>query len=264
MRKSTFWPCAMTIAGSDSGGGAGIQADLKTFAALKVHGTGAITCVTAQNPREVTGIEPISPALVRKQIETVFSAFPVKAVKTGMLFSEPIIRTVAATLKESGSKAFLICDPVMVSTSGKTLLKRDAISALQRLLFPLADLITPNIPEAEVLCARTIRNPEQLREAARMLHERHGCAVLAKGGHLKNSATAVDIFYDGEQELLLESPYIRGVSTHGTGCTYSAAICAFCASDNGLKSAVSRAKNFIGKAINGSIRSGKNWVLNSA
>ncbi|MGN6384765.1 MAG: bifunctional hydroxymethylpyrimidine kinase/phosphomethylpyrimidine kinase [Verrucomicrobiota bacterium] len=250
---------ALTIAGSDSGGGAGIQADLKTFAAFGVHGLSAITAVTAQNPGEVRNIQGIEPQVVKDQISAVIEAFKPSAIKTGMLFSAEITHEVARALESS--KAMLVIDPVMISTSGALLLKKNAIEALVKFL-PQASLLTPNLPEAEYLLKAKIRSHEAMRSAARELYQLHGAAILMKGGHLKGSS-AVDIFYDGKTELLLESPYIKSVSTHGTGCTYSAAITAGLALGLSLERAVIRAKTFITQAIAKSIRCNGRDVLNS-
>jgi hydroxymethylpyrimidine/phosphomethylpyrimidine kinase len=253
-------PIALTIAGSDSGGGAGVQADLKMFTALGVHGTSAITCLTAQNPRGVTGIEACSPKIVRQQIEAVFAELPPAAVKTGMLFSTEIIRTVAKFFR-SQRKAQLVVDPVMVATSGARLLKPSAIAALTGALFPLATLITPNLDETEVLLGRKPRTVEQMRAAAQVLWLRFGCAVLVKGGHLRGSRAAVDIFFDGQTELLLTAPFIRGLHLHGTGCTYSAAIAAHLALGCELPEAVTRAKESVTRAIANSRKIGAHTVL---
>ena len=260
MSKRSTLPIALTIAGSDSGGGAGIQADLKTFAALGVHGTTAITCLTAQNPRGVSGIQAATPQLVRQQIEAVIAELPPAACKTGMLFSKPIIRVVAETLTKAG-KVPLIVDPVMVATSGAALLKPSAVRALCDELLPLATLVTPNLDEAELLLGIKIRDEEDLRTAARLIVERFGCAALVKGGHLCGTREATDVFRDGKTELLLTAPYVRGVSTHGTGCTYSAAIAAHCAQGRRLSEAVRLAKQFITSAIAGSRRIGSHFVL---
>jgi hydroxymethylpyrimidine/phosphomethylpyrimidine kinase len=275
-------PVALTIAGSDSGGGAGVQADLKTFAALGVHGTSAIACLTAQNPRRVLAVEPCSPKMLRRQIEAVFEELPPAAVKTGMLFSPENIRIVAAFFKsqfrrdkfhESPTKkkrdswnSFLrnpplVVDPVMVSTSGARLLQPAAEKILREKLLPLATLVTPNLDEAEILAGRKISSPEDLRSAAREIHSRFGCAVLVKGGHLKNCREALDVFFDGETELLLSAPFVKGVSTHGTGCTYSAAICAALALGHDLPHAVQIGKHFITAAIADSCKIGKHFAL---
>jgi hydroxymethylpyrimidine/phosphomethylpyrimidine kinase len=274
MGKSKRVPVALTIAGSDSGGGAGIQADLKTFAALGVHGTSALTCITAQNPRQVLGIQACKPEIVRQQIEAVFAELRPAAVKTGMLYSAEIIRVVAEFFRTHGrtidgriifardaniilpsiilskhGSVPLVVDPVMMATSGARLLKKSAIDLLKKELLPLAALVTPNVDEAKILLGRDLKNIEDLRSAAKELHERFGCAALVKGGHLRGGKEAADIFYDGHNELLLTAPFIKGVSTHGTGCTYAAAITAYLALGHGLCVAVELAKEHITQAI---------------
>jgi hydroxymethylpyrimidine/phosphomethylpyrimidine kinase len=241
-------PVALTIAGSDSGGGAGIQADLKTFASLGVHGTSAITCITAQNPKGVLGIQACRTDIVRRQIQAVFAELPPAAVKTGMLYSAEIIRVVSDFFQR-GSRPPLVVDPVMVATSGACLLKPSAIARLMRDLLPLAAVVTPNLDEAEILVGEKLRSVADLRAAARELQKRYGCAALVKGGHLRGLKEAVDIFYDGRQELLLSAPFIRGVSTHGTGCTYSAAVAGCLARGCALPQAVRQAKEYITQAI---------------
>lgn len=261
MPKPKSIPVALTIAGSDSGGGAGIQADLKTFAALGVHGTSAVTCVTAQNPRRVLAIQACEPEIVRAQIEAVMEELPPAAVKTGMLYSAEIIQVVVEHFK--AHRIPLVVDPVMISTSGSRLLKPSAIKLLKSALLPLATLVTPNLDEAMILTGRKLKSPEDLRWAARQIHREFGCAALVKGGHLRNSKEAVDIFFDGANELLLSAPFVKGGHTHGTGCTYSAAITGFLARDYGLPEAVVKAKEFISQAIAQSQRAGKHSVLNS-
>ncbi len=254
-------PIALTVAGSDSGGGAGIQADLKTFAALGVHGTSAITCLTAQNPRGVRGVLATTPANLRQQIEAVFEELPPAAVKTGMLFSAKLIEVVVAHFQKR-RRPPLVVDPVMVATSGARLLEPAAMRALTKRLLPLATLVTPNLDEAQLLLDLPIRDEEDLRTAARRLHEEYGCAALVKGGHLRGAREAVDIFFDGEEELMLSAPFVRGVSTHGTGCTYSAAITALLARGCSLPEAVTQAKEFITGAIAESVHAGRHPVLN--
>jgi len=264
MIKRKQSPVALTIAGSDSGGGAGIQADLKTFAALGVHGASVIACLTAQNPRRVLAIETCSPGFLRQQIEAVFEEMPPAAVKTGMLFSAENLRVVAGFFgaRAARPRVPLIVDPVMVSTSGAVLLKPAAIKILKEKLLPLATLVTPNLHEAEILTGCKLASVEDLRTAAREIHTRFGCAALVKGGHLKNGREAVDIFFDGRTELLLSAPFIKGVRTHGTGCTYSAAIAGCLARGDNLAQAVKRAKEFVTQAIAGSYRVGKHFALN--
>ena len=255
-------PVALTIAGSDSGGGAGIQADLKTFASLGVHGTSAITCVTAQNPKGVLGIQACKPAIVRRQIEAVFAELRPAAVKTGMLYSAEIIRVVVDFFRH-GKRPPLVVDPVMVSTSGARLLKSSAIDLLKKELLPLATLVTPNLDEARIISGHDLKSVEDLRIAAKEIHRRFGCAALVKGGHLRRSKEAVDIFYDGQTELLLTAPFVKGVSTHGTGCTYSAAVTGFLALGWRLPDAVASAKEYITQAIAQHQAAAGHSVLNS-
>ncbi|HXP60315.1 MAG TPA: bifunctional hydroxymethylpyrimidine kinase/phosphomethylpyrimidine kinase [Dongiaceae bacterium] len=262
MSKRVQLPIALTVAGSDSGGGAGIQADLKTFASLGVHGASVITCVTAQNPRRVSAVQTCGAEMVRGQLEAVFDELPPRAVKTGMLYSAPVIRAVAAFLA-SRRGPVLVVDPVLVSTSGAPLLKANAVASLVEELLPLAGLVTPNRDEAELLTGLRLNSPQELRDAARALHERFGCAVLVKGGHLRRLREAVDVFYDGREELLLSAPFVRGIRTHGTGCVYSAAIAAYLARGLSLGRAVCRAKEYITQAIARSCVAAGHPVLNS-
>jgi hydroxymethylpyrimidine/phosphomethylpyrimidine kinase len=255
---------ALTVAGSDSGGGAGVQADLKTFAAFRVHGASAIACLTAQNPRRVLAVEPCLAKMLRQQIEAVFEELPPAAAKTGMLFSTENIQVVASFFRHSSFviRHFpLVVDPVMVSTSGTRLLQPAAVKILMDKLLPLATLITPNLDETEILVGQKVRSPEDLRAAARKIFARFGCAALVKGGHLKGCRDAMDIFFDGKTELLLTAPFIKGVSTHGTGCTYSSAVCAALARGHNLPRAVELGKNFITSAIAGSYRVGRHFAL---
>jgi len=254
-------PIALTIAGSDSGGGAGIQADLKTFASLGVHGTSAITCITAQNPRRVLGIQPCKPGIVRQQIEAVFAELRPGAVKTGMLYSGEIIRVVTRFFAR-GKRPPLVVDPVMISTSGARLLKPSAMALLKNALLPLATIVTPNLDEAEILVGRKLKSIEDLRQAAREIHQHFGCAALVKGGHLRGGTEAADIFYDGRDELLLTAPFIRNVSTHGTGCTYAAAIAAHLALGRRLPEAARLAKVHVTQAIATHRIAGRHAVLN--
>jgi hydroxymethylpyrimidine/phosphomethylpyrimidine kinase len=264
MSKRKTLPVALTIAGSDSGGGAGIQADLKTFAALGVHGASAIACLTAQNPKRVLAVETCSPKMLRQQIEAVFEELKPASVKTGMLFSAKNISVVVDFFKNSKLKTQnlkLIVDPMMISTSGAKLLEPAARKILTQKLLPLAALVTPNLSEAEILSGQKISDVEEMREAAKKIHARFGGAVLVKGGHLENSHEATDIFFDDETELLLSAPFVPGVHTHGTGCTYSAAICAALALGHNLPHAVEIGKNFITAAIANSYRVKKHFAL---
>jgi hydroxymethylpyrimidine/phosphomethylpyrimidine kinase len=251
--------CALTIAGSDSGGGAGVQADLKTFAALGVHGASVLTCLTAQHPRGVTGVHPVPAAFVTAQLDAVFAELPPAAAKTGMLFSAALIRAVAAAWRGRGTP--LVVDPVMVATSGARLLKPAALATLTAELLPRATLLTPNLDEAALLLGAPLRTLADLREAARALHRRFGAAVLAKGGHLDTRGEAVDVLFDGRREFILRAPRVRGVSTHGTGCTYAAAVTAGLARGRGLLAAVRAAKRHVTAALAGSRRVGRHDVL---
>ncbi len=261
MSKHRTIPVALTIAGSDSGGGAGLQADLKTFAALGVHGAAAVTCVTAQNPAGVRAIESCRPAMVRRQIEAVFDGLHPAAVKTGMLYSAEIIRAVARFFEKR--RTLLVVDPVMIATSGARLLKPEGVKILMRELLPLATLIMPNLDEASALLGKRLRTAEDLRMAARELYRRFGCAALVKGGHLRGVKQAVDFFYDGRTELMLTAPFVRGVKTHGTGCTYSAAVTAHLARGLALPDAVAKAKEHVTQTIAHSRTAAGNAILNN-
>ena len=229
--NSEFYPVAMTIAGSDSGGGAGVQADLRTFSAFGVFGTSAITAVTAQNPREVRGVEALPASCVGTQIQAVSASFAVRAVKTGMLHSKTIIAEVAEALREFA--ATLIVDPVMISGSGVKLLDADAVNALKTQILPVADWITPNIPEAEALIGRNVATIDDMESAAAEIAETYSAGCVLKGGHLPElDDEALDVVaYKGKIHHLV-SPTVEfsaGVAdtiTHGTGCTFSAAMAA--------------------------------------
>ncbi len=241
---------ALTVAGSDSGGGAGAQADLKTFRALGVFGTTAITCLTAQNPSRVSGVEAVSPRMVVQQMERVLEAFPVGAAKTGMLYHPQIIKAVARVFRRCKLRN-LVVDPVMVATSGARLLKPDAVDVLTTRLLPLALVVTPNRAEAEVLWGQPIRTQAEQHAAAEALARRFGVAFLVKGGHLLG---AVDVLSDGRE---FAATRVIGVKTHGTGCVLSAAIAANLALGHSLVDSVARAKRFVTDAIRNSIRVGR-------
>lgn len=240
-------PVALTIAGSDSSAGAGIQADLKTFSALGVYGLSAITCVVAETPGRVSTMEPVSPALVRDQIDVVLRSFPVAAIKTGLLFSAEIVTAIAAVLREHRARP-LVIDPVMVATSGDPLLQDNAIETYERELFPLAALLTPNLGEATRLTGRSITDLDGMYDAGRILAKKYGAPILLKGGHLSGEQ-AIDILFHGGNSIEFSAPFSRGVATHGTGCTYSAAITAGLAAGLALEEAVRRAKTFVSAAI---------------
>lgn len=238
---------ALTIAGSDSGGGAGIQADLKSFAACGVYGTSALTAITAQNTQGVTAAFELPPDLVRAQIMAVFNDFSVDAAKTGMLASTTIIEAVVDSLYQREFTR-LVVDPVMVTKSGDPLLRPDAITALREQLLPLALVVTPNIPEAEVLVNGAITTEEQRHEAARAIHAMGPRYVLVKGGHLVGDDCA-DLLYDGQEFSLFHAPRLHTTNTHGTGCTFSAAITARLAQGHDIPEAVRQAKTYVTGAI---------------
>ena len=237
---------ALTIAGSDSGGGAGIQADLKTFSALGVFGTSALTAITAQNTLGVTAVHEIPPEIVAAQIDAVLTDIGADAVKTGMIASSEIIRTVAAKVREHGIST-LVVDPVMVATSGDRLLREDAVEALRTELLPLATVVTPNLPEAAVLIGQEVTWLDGMRDAARAIVGLGATSVLVKGGHL--AGDAVDVFYDGSGFTELPARRIETTSTHGTGCTLASAIAALLAKGEPLESAISNAKVYVTAAI---------------
>jgi hydroxymethylpyrimidine/phosphomethylpyrimidine kinase len=236
----------MTIAGSDSGGGAGIQADLKTFQALGVYGASTLTAITAQNTVAVTAVHEIPTDVIAAQIDAVVSDIGVDAAKTGMLSSADIISTVADRVRH-WQLTKLVVDPVMVAKSGDRLLRSDAIDALMNELLPLAYVLTPNVPEAEVLVGRTLRTEQDFRAAAREIVAMGAHSVLMKGGHREGDAT--DLFFDGDEFVVLESERFDTPNTHGTGCTLSAAIAAGLASGNALHEAVRQAKRYVSEAI---------------
>ena len=246
---------ALTIAGSDSGGGAGIQADLLTFAAHGLHGTSAITAVTAQNSVEVTSYVALEPEMVAAQIDAVAGDMDVAAAKTGMLANRGIIAAVAAAVTRH-RLPFLVVDPVMVAKSGDRLLDPDAEQAYVERIFPLASILTPNLYETEALLGRPVRSLPAMREAARALHARGPRAVVIKGGHLEGEQ-AVDVFFDGREMAELTAPRVHTRHTHGTGCTYSAAMAARLALGDGLLEAVRAAKEYLTEAIRRSYAVGR-------
>ena len=254
-------PVTLTIAGSDNSGGAGIQADLKTFTRYGVYGTTAVTCVVAEHPGRVSRITAVEPSMVAEQIRLVFEAFPVAAAKTGMLFSSGIIRAVAQEMRRR-KKTKLVVDPVMVATSGAPLLKPEAERALARVLFPLAAVVTPNLDEAARLLGRKLKTPEGVRAAAVELAKKWKVPFLVKGGHLKLGTASDYLAWPNGKLRVFSSQRIRGVETHGTGCTYSAAICAGLARGLSLESAVAKAKSFISRAIRGHLKIGRYTPLN--
>ncbi len=251
-------PVALTIAGSDSGGGAGIQADLKTFAAHGVFGTTAITALTAQNTRGVHGVHPVPPAVVVAQIEAVLDDLPVTAVKTGMLATGDIVRAVAE-LAAAGRLPALVVDPVMVATSGDRLLDRAAVRTYVTELLPQAVVLTPNVREAEVLLDGVIRTLADQREAARALGALGPATVVVKGGHAVDDVPgeAVDLVWDGRTMRELRGPRIETRNDHGTGCTFAAATAAGLAAGRSVPEAVEAAKRYVAAAL----AAGAGWRL---
>jgi hydroxymethylpyrimidine/phosphomethylpyrimidine kinase len=246
-------PIALTIAGSDSSGGAGIQADLKSFAACGAYGASVITALTAQNTRGVRAVHPVPAVFVAAQLDAVFDDLDVTAVKIGMIADRDIIAAVAASLL-ARRPAHVVLDPVMVATSGDSLLAPDAVDALRRKLLPLADLITPNMPEAAALLDQAVaESEEEMAEQGRQMLA-FGCrAVLVKGGH-GSGPESVDLLVTADAVRRFASPRIETVNTHGTGCSLSAAIAAFLARGDDLGTAIERGKRFVSRAIETSHR----------
>jgi hydroxymethylpyrimidine/phosphomethylpyrimidine kinase len=245
--ESRTVPRALTIAGSDSGGGAGIQADLNTFGAFGVFGTTAITAVTVQNTLGVSSFEELSPSTVAAQIRAVAEDIGVDAAKTGMLASEPIVSAVADAVASTGIRA-LVVDPVSVSKHGHRLLAEDAVASLRERILPLATLATPNLPEAAVLAGIAVDGPDDMLRAGERLLELGAGAVLVKGGHLEG-AGADDLFVDATRREWLRGERLQTRNTHGTGCVLSAAITACLARGDGLLDAVRTGKGFVTEAI---------------
>jgi hydroxymethylpyrimidine/phosphomethylpyrimidine kinase len=257
-RNAGAVPVVLTVAGSDSGGGAGIQADLKTFEALGVFGVSAITCLTAQNPDGVRGIQASTPGMVESQIAAVCAGFPVRAVKTGMLYRARIVEAVARAVRKA-RLSNLVVDPVMVATSGARLLKDDAVAAVERALLPLAAVITPNLDEAAVLTGRSVRTRREMERAARTLGERYGAAVVVKGGHLRRGL--VNVLYANGRLACFTPERIHSAETHGTGCTFSAAVAARLACGDATESAVEAAGRFVAAALAGARPAGAHVPL---
>lgn len=245
---------ALTIAGSDSSGGAGIQADIKTMTANGVYAMSAITALTAQNTTGVQGIFEVPESFLSMQIDSIFTDIRPDAVKIGMVSSAGLIEVIAERLRFYEAENIVV-DPVMVATSGAKLLSDNAVDALKTLLLPLATVLTPNIPEAEVLSGKKILTQDDMEEAARSISEKYGCAVLCKGGHNINDAN--DLLFDGEEMHWFYGRRIDNPNTHGTGCTLSSAIAANLAKGRDLCSAVEQAKNYISGALSAMLDLGK-------
>ena len=245
---------ALTIAGSDSGGGAGIQADLKTFFAHGVYGTSVITAVTAQNTTGVYGVLEIDPSFVELQIKTVLKDIDIKSIKIGMLSSSKIIEHVANALKNKNDIP-IILDPVMVAKSGDPLLKPEAVQSLIKYLFPVAYLVTPNLHETSIITGINVVTVSDMQKAAKVIKSMGAKNVLIKGGHLEGDA--IDILYEGDEFIEFKSPRLSVIHTHGTGCTYSASIASNLAHRFDLKTAVSKSKKYITNAIKNAFPIGK-------
>ena len=245
---------ALTIAGSDSCGGAGIQADIKTMTANGVYAMSAITALTAQNTTGVTGIMEVTPEFLSLQLEAIFTDIYPDVVKTGMVSSGELIKTISATLKKYNARNIVV-DPVMVATSGAKLISDEAIEILKAELLPLATVITPNIPEAEVLSGMTIKNEEDMIAAAKAIYEKFNCNVLLKGGHQINDAN--DLLYRDGGYVWFKGKRIDNPNTHGTGCTLSSAIASNLAKGENLDDAVKHAKEYISGALAAMLDLGK-------
>ncbi len=252
-------PVVLTIAGSDNSAGAGAQADLKTMSALGVYGVTAITCVVAEVPGKVSAIQPVEPRIVAEQVRLLFEAFPIAAMKTGMLHSRAIIDAVCDTLAETfigvSSRPFLVVDPVMIATAGTPLLQPDGMSALRERLFPLASLVTPNLDETSALLGRPVQTAAEMEQAGAELVQTYGSPFLVKGGHLRGEARAVDLLFtlDGAVHRFA-APFVPDVATHGTGCTFSSAIASYVARGLALPEAVERAKLYVTRVLRKHLR----------
>ncbi len=244
--QQTHIPKSMTIAGSDSGGGAGIQADLKTFAAFGVYGTSVITAITAQNTNRVTGIQAVEVELITSQYEAVLEDIGTNSIKIGMLFNAQIVDAVAKMLKRN-NPGNIVLDPVMISKSGDNLLRSDCIDVLRSELIPLATVVTPNIPEGEELTGIKIVDKDSMIEAAKSIIEMGAQSVIMKGGHM--SGDPVDYFFDGQNSIELVSKRIDTKNTHGTGCTFSSAVAANLALGNDLEESTRIAQSYVYDSI---------------
>lgn len=244
----------LTIAGSDSSGGAGIQADLKTMTVNGVYAMSVITALTAQNTQGVTGILDVSPEFIREQMDAVFTDIYPDAIKIGMVSSPEIVEAIAGSLEKYGAKN-IVLDPVMVATSGAKLLKEEAMDSLIHRLIPLADVITPNIPEGEILAGMKIANEEDMKLAAEKISQKYDCAVLLKGGHSVNDANDL-LFRNGEFKWF-RAERINNPNTHGTGCTLSSAIAANLAKGSDIDQAIAKAKDYLTGALRAGLDLGK-------
>jgi hydroxymethylpyrimidine/phosphomethylpyrimidine kinase len=257
MTPASTWPAALTIAGSDSGGGAGIQADLRTFAFHRVHGTSALTCVTAQNTLGVSRVDALLPEAVVAQMQAVFGDIPIQGIKTGMLLNQDIIQAVADDLRSRLQSIPLVVDPVMVSRAGAQLIDDAAIATLIHTLIPQADLVTPNRYEAQLLSGLSITDLADMEAAARKIHNLGPRAVLVKGGGMAGLLKGTDIWFDGSEIQVLVTEIVDTPHTHGTGCTLSAAIAANLALGHSSLEAVQRAKDYVTAALHHALAIGQ-------
>ncbi len=248
----------MTVAGSDSGGGAGIQADIKTITCLGAFATSAITALTAQNSVGVSGIVPVDPSFVSMQMNSILSDIGTDSAKTGMLFSPEIIDSVANTFMQYAVKNIIV-DPVMVSKTGSKLLKDEAIERLIHGLVSIASLVTPNIPEAEIMSGINIDSVDSMEKSAMKINELTGSSVLVKGGHMQNTVQSIDVLYHDGKITYYSLPRINTKNTHGTGDTYSAAIATFLATGNSMEQSVQNGKEYLQRAIEGSFPMGMGY-----
>lgn len=252
-----YCPTALTIAGSDSGGGAGIQADLRTFAFHQVHGMSALTCVTAQNTVGVQQVEALSPETVAAQIASVASDLGVQGVKTGMLLNQGIMEATVRQIEAYELFPYLVVDPVMVSRSGAQLIDEAAVATLSQRLVPLARLVTPNRYEAQILSGEEINTLEEMKKAAEIIHQRGAKTVLVKGGAMPETLRGVDVWFDGENFDIVKTKNVETKNNHGTGCTLSAAIAANIALGQDLKTAVENGKQYVTTALDYALDLGK-------
>jgi len=241
-------PVVLTISGSDSGGGTGIQGDLKTFCSHEVFGTTAVTCVTAQTPSAVSHIEPLTGEAVSAQIRAISDGFPIAAAKTGLLYNAEIIKAVAEAEMSAGIP-ILVVDPVMVSSSGRRMLQADAVDALVNELLPAARVVTPNLHEAEIITGHPISSIPELAKAAREIAEKFNVACVMKGGRLRDGDTVVDILYDEGEAEMYEAPRLNARETHGCGCAFSAALTARLARGDLMQQAVAESIDFVRRAL---------------
>ncbi len=247
MNGVTPIPIALTVAGSDPSGGAGVQADLKTFSKLNVYGMSVIAALTAQNTIAVTGVQPVRAEFVAQQLDALLTDLPPNAVKTGMLLNSDVVEVVAAKFEQYGARN-LVVDPVMISTSGTRLLDSDAVNAVRKQLLPLASLVTPNLDEAAVLASSSLSTVTDMEEAARKIHSLGPKFVLIKGGHLTGDE-ATDVLFDGREFFKFRSARLRNRDAHGTGCVLSSSIAAYLALGNSMHEAITLGKRFVTEAI---------------